>query len=86
MPTSVTISLPDDVKSFIEQRTKAGSFSSTSEFICQLVRADQKRAEQVRLEEMLVEGLDSGEPIRATDEYWQNLRNGVEKRAVEKEI
>lgn len=46
MPTSVTISLPDDVKSFIEQRTQAGSYSSTSEFICQLVRADQKRAEQ----------------------------------------
>ena len=86
MPTSVTLSLPDDVKSFIEQRTQAGSYSSTSEFICQLVRADQKRAEQVRLEEMLVEGLDSGEPIRATDEYWQNLRNGVEKRAAEKEI
>ena len=84
MPTSVTISLPDDIKSFIEQRTKDGSYSSTSEFICQLVRADQKRAEQKRLEEMLVEGLDSGEPIRATDEYWHNLRSGVEKRAAEK--
>ena len=81
MPSSVTISLPDDMKDFIEERTKAGSFSSTGEFIRELVRADQRQAERERLEKMLQEGLDSGEPIRADDAYWQALRKGVEERA-----
>ncbi|MFI5379041.1 MAG: type II toxin-antitoxin system ParD family antitoxin [Tepidisphaerales bacterium] len=80
MPTTMTISLPDDMKSFIEQRTKAGSFASSSEFIRQLVREDQKRAERERLEGLLLEGLDSGQLVRATDEYWKDLRKRVEQR------
>ena len=80
MLTTMTISLPDELKSFIEQRTKAGSFASNSEFIRQLVREDQKRAERERLEGLLLEGLDSGQPIRATDEYWKDLRKRVEQR------
>lgn len=81
MPTTMTISLPDEMKNFIEKQAKAGSFSSASEFIRQLVREEQKRAEKERLEEMLLEGLDSGPPIRATDEYWHDLRKRVERRS-----
>ena len=80
MPTTMTISLPDEMKSFIEERLKAGSFSSASEFIRQLVREEQKRAEAERLDRMLIEGAESGEPIRTDDSYWQQLRKRVEKK------
>ena len=36
---------------------------------------------QERLEKQLLEGLDSGEAIRATDKYWNNLRSRLERRA-----
>jgi antitoxin ParD1/3/4 len=76
----MTISLPEDMKAFIEQRIKGGSYSSVSEFIRQLVREEQKRAEQEKLERMLIEGIESGPPIRANDKYWDDLRKRVEAR------
>jgi antitoxin ParD1/3/4 len=81
MPTTMTISLPDEMKAFIEQQITAGSFSSASEFIRQLVREEQKRAEQDRMERKLLDGLESGQPIRATDEYWRKLRKRIEQGA-----
>jgi len=80
MPSTLTISLPDKMKNFIEQRTKAGSFASASEFMRQLIRADQKRAKQEKLEAMLLEGLDSGKPIRVTKAYLAGLQSRLRKR------
>src|SRR6185437_14190580 len=67
MAMNLTISLPEDLKAFIDERTKSGQFNSTGEFIQQLVREDQERAEKERLERMLLNGLEGGAPIRATD-------------------
>lgn len=81
MPTTVTISVPEELKAFIDERTKSGKFNSPGEFIQQLIREDKERAEKERLEEMLLHGLDGGESIRATDAYWDDLQRRVEQRA-----
>jgi hypothetical protein len=39
-----------------------------------LIRADQKRRGQEKLEALLIEGLESGAPIEVTPEYWASLR------------
>jgi antitoxin ParD1/3/4 len=80
MPSTMTISLPDEMKSFVEEQAKAGSFSSASEFVRQLLRQEQKRAEQQKLEAMLLEGLDSGKPIRVTEAYLDDLQRRLQKR------
>jgi antitoxin ParD1/3/4 len=68
---SLNISLPADMKQFIENKTSAGGYGTASEYIRELVRADQKKeAEHNAVEEkvvaMLLEGvrqLDRGERI-----------------------
>ena len=65
----VNISLPDQMKNFIDERLDEGRFSSTSEYFRDLVREDQKRRAQERLETLLLQGLESGEPIDVTDQY-----------------
>ena len=70
----VNISLPDQMKDFIDERLTEGQFSSTSEYIRDLVRSDQKRRAQERLEKLLLEGLESGEPIEVTDDYVRQKR------------
>ena len=77
MSKTVTISVPEELGEFIERRTRNGNFASVSEFIRQLVREDQRRAEKELLEKKLLEGLESGEPIPATDAYWRGLRDRV---------
>jgi len=80
MSSTMTISLPEEMKGYIEQRIKAGSFSSASEFVRQLVREEQQRVDQGKLEAMLLEGLDSGKPIRVTDAYLAGLQGRLQKR------
>ena len=40
----------------------------------ELIREDQKRRERERLDMLLLEGLDSGDPILASPEFWRTLK------------
>jgi antitoxin ParD1/3/4 len=72
--TSMNISLPEELKEYVEQRAQGG-YSTPSEFVRELIRRDQKRHAKERLEQLLLEGLESGEPIPADEAFWTNLKN-----------
>lgn len=78
--TSMNVSLPESLRKFAEERAARG-YSSVSEYFRDLLRGDQKRATEERLEELLLEGLDSGEPLEVTPEFWSNLSSRVKERA-----
>ena len=40
---TMNISLPDPMKQYVEEQVSAGGYSSASEYVRELVRADQKR-------------------------------------------
>lgn len=71
--TSMNISLPDELKQYVEAQTKAG-YSTPSEYVRELIREDQKRRAQQRLEELLVEGLKSGDSVVADETFWAALK------------
>jgi antitoxin ParD1/3/4 len=81
--TTMNISLPDSMRTFIEQKIAQGGYSTASEYIRQLVRDDQKRAAQERLEALLLEGIDSGPPHEMTAGDWEELRRRVWQRHAE---
>ena len=60
MNTSINISLPESLKEYIKQRVAQEGYSTPSDFIRDLIREDKRRQEQVRLERLLLEGLESG--------------------------
>jgi antitoxin ParD1/3/4 len=72
--TTVNISVPDTMRDFINEQVAKGGYSTTSEYIRQLIRQEAERVAQVRLETLLLEGLDSGEPIEINDDWWQQKR------------
>ena len=78
--TTMNITLPEPMRQFIEEQVNSGSYGTASEYMRALVREDQKRKAQERLEALLLEGLDSGDPIEATPEFWQDLRGRIESR------
>jgi len=41
--TILSLSLPDPLRGFMEWRTRDGGYSSTSEYLRELIRADQYR-------------------------------------------
>ncbi len=77
---SMNISLPDSMRTYVESQVASGSYSTASEYFRQLVRADQKRQANERLEALLLEGLESGTATPMTDQDWQAVRSAVAKR------
>jgi antitoxin ParD1/3/4 len=64
---SLNISMPDDLRDFVSVRAQQTSHATPTEYIRSLVREDQKRAEQEKLEKFLLDGLSSGKPTVVED-------------------
>lgn len=82
--TSLNISLPEALREFVDDQVKSGGYGTASEYIRELIRQDQKRAAEEKLEALLLEGLDSGEPIEVTPEYWERKRRELIERHTRK--
>lgn len=80
--STMNISLPDEMKTWVEDEVKKGGFASASEFFRQLVRDAKERKENqmrdMRLQALLIEGIESGEPERVDAQWWMNLRAETE--------
>jgi antitoxin ParD1/3/4 len=58
--TTMNISLPDSMRAFVDERLESDGYGTASEYVRDLIRADQKRHDDERLEELLLERLQSG--------------------------
>lgn len=71
--TTMNISLPDEMKAFVEARLMADGYASASEYLRSLIRDDQKRQAKQALEAKLLEGLQ-GPMTEMTRDDWESLR------------
>ena len=72
--TTLNISLPDRMRAFIESQVNRGLYSTASDYIRDLIRDDQKRRDQEKLEMLLLEALDEGGSQEMTPEFFEQLR------------
>ena len=70
---SMNISLPDPLKQFVDGQISTGRYSSASEYVRELIRADEKRKAEESLEAKLLEGLSSAE-TELTPADWKAIR------------
>ena len=71
---TMNISLPENLKEFVDAQVQTGGYSTSSEYIRELIREDQKKKLERRLNSLLLEGLESGEPIPVDEAYWETKR------------
>ena len=76
----MNISLPEQMRAFIEEQVKQKGYSTASEYIHHLIRQEQENVESKRLETLLLEGLDSGDQIEISEEWWENKREDLMQR------
>ena len=70
---SMNISLPEPLKQFVDGQIAQGRYSSASEYVRELIRADEKRKAEERLDALLLEGLGGAETeLRPSD--WKAIR------------
>ena len=71
---SMNISLPEPLKQFVDGQIAQGRYSSASEFVRELIRADEQRKVQAQLEAKLLEGLQGPEADVSAAE-WRAIRS-----------
>jgi antitoxin ParD1/3/4 len=77
--TTLTISLPDSLKEFIEREVQTKGYGNVSEYVRGLLRDAQAKEADARLEALLIEGLSSGKDIPLTKEFWTELKQDAAK-------
>lgn len=82
---SVTVSLPDYLKRFVEAEVAARGYASRSEYIGLLVQMAYLEKHRDRVEQLLLEGVNSGPATPMTAQDWENIRReGLARLAEEK--
>jgi antitoxin ParD1/3/4 len=80
---SMNISLPEPLKQFVELQIASGRYSSASEYIRELIREDERRRAEERLETLLLRGLESP-ASEWTREDVDHVKNAVRERLAAK--
>jgi antitoxin ParD1/3/4 len=76
--STMNISLPEELRSFVDSQVSDGDYTSSSEYVRELLRKEKDR---VRLRELLLEGLASpliDEPMDAA--YFEKLRKRIAEK------
>ncbi len=71
--TTMNISLPEEMKAFIEAQMAQEGYASASEYLRFLIREAQKRRAKQELEAKLLEGMQ-GPAVEMTREDWESIR------------
>jgi Arc/MetJ-type ribon-helix-helix transcriptional regulator len=64
----LTVFLTRDLRDWIDARISDGQFASASDYVATLLRNDRQR---LHTDALLIEGIESGEPIEPGPEHWQ---------------
>lgn len=72
--TTMNISLPEEMKAFIEAQMAQEGYASASEYLRFLIREAQKRRAKQELEAKFREALESGPATPMTQADWAALR------------
>lgn len=75
---SVNLNLTEELQQFVNGQAEAGEFDGAGAYIEALIQRAKKGKDH--LEALLIEGLDSGDPIPLDDDEWNRIRSEVKDR------
>lgn len=75
---TMNISLPDELKQFVDEQVAAHAYGSSSEYLRELIR---KQRDVQALRGMLLDGLNSGPAEPATAQTFEKMRAELREHA-----
>jgi antitoxin ParD1/3/4 len=83
MRTTMNIAVSPELKAHVDRQVAEGSYASSSEYVRDLIRQDQRRKAEHRLAELVREGLES--PVEPDDgAFWEKRRQALRRSIVNK--
>lgn len=77
----ITITLPSEMKGYVDAEVAGGSYGNTSEYIRDLIRHDRERKAMLRVESLVRQGIESGPSEPWTSKDVDDIRAAVRKQA-----
>lgn len=71
---TMNVSLPDELRKFVEAQVDEHDYVSSSEFLRELIRREQDRTQ---LRALLVQGMESGPGSEMDDDYFERIRERI---------
>jgi antitoxin ParD1/3/4 len=78
---TMNISLPEQMKAWVEAQSEDGKYSNSSDFVRNLIRREQVRKEKIAyVQKMVDEGIASGISTLTREELLQSARDQAARR------
>ncbi len=78
MMATMNVSLPDPMKAWVEAQMQSGRYSNASDYVRDLIRRDQERADKIgEMQRLITEGIDSGVSARSMADILKAARDGA---------
>lgn len=84
---TMNISLPDQMKDWVEAQTATGRYGNSSDVVRDLIRREQVRAEKIaNMDRLVEEGLASGISTQTVEEIFAEARFEALARQAERAV
>lgn len=79
---TMNISLTDPLKQFVDEEVREGGYSSTSDYVRDLIRQRQRQRSKAEalLRQLIAEGLASGPAVPVTADTFERMRRELTER------
>lgn len=75
--STMNISLPDDLRTFVDEHVAEEGYASSSEYIRELIRDDRRKA---HVRKLLLEGANSPRGPEADEAYFESVHDWIERQ------
>ena len=77
----MNVSLPPELKEWVDRQVKEGGYGTASEYLRDILRRARERQARRQLDVSLVEAVDSGATTVMTDGDWSSIRRAARAAA-----
>ena len=77
---TMNISLTDPLKQFVDEEVREGGYSSTSDYVRDLIRQRQRSKAEELLKQLIAEGLASGPGVAVTADTFERMGRELTER------
>lgn len=77
MRATMNVSLPVELKRWVDEQVREGGYGTSSEYLRDMLRRARERDARRKIDEMLVEAVESGTGTVMDDADWRSIRKAA---------
>jgi len=71
----MNVSLPEQMRSWVEENVKSGRYTNASDYVRDLIRKDKDREIGIeQIQSLITEGIESGLSNKSIDDVWEKAK------------